>query len=69
LKKEDKQSRAFSFVYNVDPDGTSLLRAVRDSADPPNESLEVCLQGAAGEKLTVSAPGGRAGVAAKLTLP
>jgi hypothetical protein len=69
LKKGDKVSRAFSFVYNVDPEGVSTLRAVRDSADPPSESVEACIQGALGEKLTVKAPGGRVGIVAELTLP
>jgi hypothetical protein len=69
VKKGDKESRPFSFVYNVDPEGVSTLRAVRDSADPPNQSLETCLQGAVGEKLTIKAPGGRAGIEATLTLP
>ena len=69
LKKGDKESRPFSFVYNVDPGGVSTLRAVRDSADPPSESLEACLQGAVSEKLTIKAPGGRAGIVATLTLP
>jgi hypothetical protein len=68
-KNGDKASRAFSFVYNVDPEGVSVLRAVRDSADPPSASAEACIQGVVGEKLTIKAPGGRAGVVAELTLP
>lgn len=67
--KAGAQSRPFSFVYNVEPDGVSTLRAVRDSAVPPSESAEACLRSAVGETLIIKAPGGRAGIAAELTLP
>jgi hypothetical protein len=68
-KKGDQESRAFFFIYNVEPDGVATLRDIRDSADPPSESTEACLQGAVGAKLTIKAPGGSAGFEVELTLP